>query len=125
MEQTKTDANEIGSIPPNSEVKALTGQVDTLKADFTSWDSSYIWLGGLTVLVAGILFIVQFIAHKKGDRLRESQDALIQAKDRELATDLRAKDLLISQARLASSEADRRAGEANQAAAIANGRAGK
>src|SRR5581483_7886493 len=92
---------------PNSEVTALTLSQQRVANNFNWWDAQYIRITGFTVAVAGLLFIVQFIAHGKGKRLQEIQEAVIKAKDRQLETDLQAKEEEISRLKNATGELDK------------------
>ena len=106
-----------------SSASSLTARIKHLEGRRDFWDSWYFWLiGGTAVLVAATVS-VQVIGRNISKNLALAQAELIREKDRQLSTDLRAKDVEIQTAKKTASKADERAGEANKAAGEAKERA--
>jgi hypothetical protein len=108
-----------------SEIESLSSQVQQFGASSDRW-ANIVMLLMLATAVVGVLYFGATVRQSSvAKKLRAAQDAYIKAKDRELATDLKAKDVEIANAKGAASEADRQAGIANTSAGTANERAGK
>ena len=101
-----------------SEISSLTAQVQHLGKSADLWGTAVNVLLALTALVGVLYFAATLRQSTIAKRLRTAQELLIQAKDRELASDLKTKDVEIG-------KANESAGRANQAAGTANERAAK
>ncbi len=118
----------------SSEIQSLTTQSNNLSASIDRWNSSYVWFGGIALLIALFVFTAQFIIIRKSRLLATVQGNLLAAKDRELQIDLRDKDVqiaglhaeasrhqqLLEEAALQISHAGADAAHANERAAEAN-----
>jgi len=106
-----------------SEIELLTARAHELSASIAVWNNWYMVLVALTVLLAGGVFVTQFVASKKSTLLSGVQEALITEKDRIAKADSKDKDEKIADARKQAAESNKAAGLANEAAAKANQRA--
>jgi hypothetical protein len=106
-----------------SDIQSLTTQAQELERSLGFWNSAYVWLVAGTVILAAFVFIAQFISHRKTLRLTDIQSRLVAAKDAQLKTDLKNKDVEIGNAQDSAARAFQQAGIANQRAGEANKRA--
>lgn len=83
-----------------AEIQSLAARVQNLQISFDFWNNWYVRFVAFTVLVACIVFIFQYMAVKRGKQLAQAQDELSQAKDRQLESDLKGKDVKIAEAKL-------------------------
>jgi hypothetical protein len=118
MHPTNSDMlQQNNSIPVKlSEIKSLTSEVQGLESSAGNWDTAYVRFAGFAVAIAVIAFFLQFVAHKKGVRLREKQAKL-------LALTQQVTGLQIAEANDRASAANAIAGTANERAAEANRKA--
>lgn len=89
-----------------SEIQALTARAQELSSSIDAWNGAYVIFVALTVVLALVVFLTQFISMRKSKLLAGVQAALIAAKDSQSLLDSRAKDVKIA-------EASERAAEAN------------
>lgn len=90
-----------------SEIQSLTARAQDLGRSINNWNTAYVFLVFVTVLLAALVFIAQFVVIRRSKELAVIQERLSQDKDLKIA------------------EASRAAGEANQRAAEANEKAEK
>lgn len=100
-----------------SQIQSLTDRAQSLSRSQDRWNDAYMVFVALTVLLAALVFVAQYIASRKGKQLAVVQAELILLKDEALGTELKDKDLKIADATKASGEANERAGNANEKAA--------
>jgi len=100
-----------------SEMERLTARAHDLTSSIAHWNNGYMILVALTVLLAGGVFVTQFVASRRSKLLADVQELIIKEKDRIAGVDSAAKDERIA-------DALKQAGESNKAAALANERAG-
>lgn len=100
-----------------SDIQRLTARAHELTTSIALWNSAYMVLVALTVVLAAGVFIAQFVANKKSVLLAGVQDEIIKEKDAIAAADSKAKDAKIADALQAAGAANERAGEANERAA--------
>ena len=74
------------------DIQTLTSAVQSLETSASRWNKGALWLIAATAIVASLYFIVSWVASRKATALQKAQTALIQAKDSQLASDLRDKD---------------------------------
>jgi hypothetical protein len=63
-----------------SEIQRLTTRAHDLSVSVGHWNNAYMVVVALTVLLAGAVFITQFIASRKSRLLSDTQEALIAEK---------------------------------------------
>ena len=103
-----------------SEIQSLTVRANELQGAFDFWNTGYVWLVGLTVFLALVVFFTQFMSIKKGKELVKAQSELLQAKDEQLARDLQGKEIKITETKAIAATAHKQAAEAEARAAEAN-----
>jgi len=94
-----------------SPIQILTKSANDLSSSIDRWNRGYLILVLLTVILAGLTFIAQAVVIMKSKKLSGLQGDIIRAKDAELTTDLRSKDLNIAKAQQGAAEANRKAEE--------------
>ncbi|MGA9388956.1 MAG: hypothetical protein WBV69_00790 [Candidatus Sulfotelmatobacter sp.] len=99
-------------------IQTLTARAQDLGRSVDNWNTAYIVLVAITVVLAAGVFIAQFVVIRKSKLLAVAQSDLITEKDRQSSADSKDKDLKIAAALSA-------AGSANERAGLANERAGK
>ena len=102
-------ANESGE--KLSETQRLAAIVHDLNRSIGRWSNGYMVLVALTVLLAGAVFVAQFVISKKQQDLSKAQDDLIAEKDRVSKIDSDAKDERIAVAQQKAAEANQKAEE--------------
>ena len=100
-----------------SEIPELTVKVNELTASVTGWNTAIIIMMIVAALAATGLVIIQRIAFKKAELLAETQDLLNLAKDKQLAGELKNKDVLIEEAKAVAAKANERAAKLEKEAA--------
>ena len=98
-----------------TDLSALTLRKSRLEHTQSGWELALSIALGVAAVVAFLLFIFDFGVRRYSKRVQEVQDEIIRAKDDQLATDLKAKDVEIG-------GANEKAGEANKVAAKTNER---
>ncbi len=96
----------IGRSSPMSDIQSLTAKAEALQKSFDFWNNGYVILVAITVILAAIVFFTQFMSIKRGKELAKVQSDLLTAKDKQLALDLKDKDLKIEEAKEKASKAD-------------------
>jgi len=91
-----------------SDIQALAAQTHGLTGSINAWNSWYMIFVAGTGLLAAAVFLTQFVVIKKSKELAGVQGAQMIEKDRQLAVDLRDKDLKIADAQRAAAEANER-----------------
>jgi hypothetical protein len=117
-EQIKESGEEV------SEIQRLTARVHDLSTSIANWNSWYMVLVFLTVILAAGVFLTQFVVGRKQKSLSSVQDELITEKDRIAKVDSDAKDRRIADATQQSAESNKAAGYAIERAAKAEENAG-
>lgn len=100
-----------------SVIQALTTRAQDLGRSIDNWNTAYIVLVALTVVLAAGVFIAQFVTIRKSKLLASAQADLMAEKDRQSAADSKDKDLKIAAAIEAAGIANEKAGESNRKAA--------
>ncbi len=100
-----------------SEISSLTSQVQQLGQSVDFWGSAVNVLLALTAIVGVLYFGATIRQSTLAKRLRETQELLLQEKDRQLAIDLKSKDVEIEKAKGEAANAKDSAGKANERAA--------
>jgi hypothetical protein len=98
------------------DISSLNSQVQQLRGASDFWDRVVARMLFLTAFVAVAYFITTMFQASAAKRLRTAQDLLIQAKDRQLAPDLAAKDVEIGNANATAGAANERAADASERA---------
>jgi hypothetical protein len=140
MQENNSTQNSTASGDDNMpDIPSLIQQVQQLSNSYGSWSKASQWLIGITAVVTLLYFGASYKALIKAGELKDVQDKLSKAKDDQLTTNLKEKDLEISNAKRdasaagerasiadeRASKADERAGLANERASKANERAGQ
>lgn len=113
-----------------SDVQSLTLRAQDLTRSVDAWNTAMIWVLVLAAIAAIAVVVVTRIVLTRAKQLADVQEELIRAKDKQLALDLKDKDLKISEAgekaataetkaeglRLDIAKANERAAEANRIA---------
>ncbi len=86
-------------------IQSLTDRAQGLSASIDRWNSAYIWLVAATVFLGALVFIAQFVVIKNSKNLSTLQSDLLHAKDVQLASDLKAKDVEINKAKAEAASA--------------------
>ena len=82
-----------------AEIPSLTSQAQQLGQSVDRWGVVVNTLIALTAIVGVLFFLATIRQFTLSKRLRVAQESLLQAKDRELQSDLRAKDVEIGKAK--------------------------
>lgn len=99
-----------------SDIVSLTSQVQQLGGSVDRWGNAVNWLIAATAFV-GVMYFMATVRHSTlSKRLRDAQELLLQAKDRELQSDLKTKDVEIGSAKKEAGTANEAAGKANERA---------
>ena len=106
-----------------SEIQSVTLQIQDLERSFDRWNTAYMIVLALTVVLAALLFVTQFVANRRGKQLSDAKSDLLRAKDAQLQSDLKAKDAQIAHAGARAEEAKEGAAKAEERAAEANKKA--
>ncbi|MGD1090671.1 MAG: hypothetical protein ABSB35_01630 [Bryobacteraceae bacterium] len=96
-----------------SEIQALASRVQDITDSIARWNNAYVVLVALTVVLAGLVFVSQFVVIRKGKALEVAQGNLASAKEAQAVTDSKTKDVKIADALGAAALAGQRAAEAN------------
>jgi hypothetical protein len=101
LPQTNTTNNRAASQSDiNSQVQALERDIEFLTREVqgreksaATWATWYVRMAGATVIVAGLLFFVQFVSHLKQRSFEAVQGKLLKLKDDQLQLELKAGDI--------------------------------
>jgi hypothetical protein len=96
--ENKMIATQQNSHQDNSEIQSLNSDIHDLGDKVGFWTTWNIVFVAAVVLIAAGVFFTQWMLNNRSKLLSEKQSALVQAKDRQLASDLQDKELKISQA---------------------------
>jgi len=102
-----------------TETQELSAKVNELTASVANWNTVIIIMMIVAALAAAGLVIVQHIAFKKAELLADTQELLNLAKDKQLAGELKDKDLRIAEAKAVAAKSNEQAAQAEQTAAEA------
>jgi len=91
------------------EIDALGERVRLIGQSLDWWNNKMVWSLILAAISALFVVLTTVMALKRSGEKDEAQSELIQAKDRQLALDLGAKDMKIEEAKRAAAEANERA----------------
>jgi hypothetical protein len=128
MQQMSTSNSPAASTGENvpeiqAEIHLLTERVRLLNQSTDWWNDKMVW-ALIAIAVASVSVVwTTVMALKRSRQMGDAQSELIQAKDRQLALDLRDKDLKIAEALRGAGEAKEKGDIAEQHAAEANLRA--
>jgi hypothetical protein len=106
------------------DLDSLISQADRLEKSFNHWNTAYLYVVAISVLLFAAIFSLQWMSNHKAAQLDVVRKLVIKGKDNLLKIELAEKDRQIAVAQQAAGEADDRAGIANNSAAQANVRAG-
>jgi hypothetical protein len=123
--QTIVIAMQTSSNALDSEIQSLTSEIERLERSLSTWESALILFIALTAIAAVLVFVAEFGSRKLNRRLQEVKSTLIEAKDRQLQSDLKDKEVAIGDAKKEAAVAQRDAGMAYQHAGEANRLAGE
>lgn len=87
------------------DIPSLTSEVNRLQSSSDWWINATLWLTAITALVAALYFVASRVAISRSTQLRQAQNSLGDAKDDQLARDLRGKDKEIANANARANEA--------------------
>ena len=90
----------------------LTEQIEQLEKSLSKWEQALIVLIAVTAVAAVGIFIAEFGSRRVGKRLQDAKSALIEAKDKQLAAELKEKDLKIADVGKEAGDANKEAGRA-------------
>jgi hypothetical protein len=110
--QTSSNVDKSAIASLNSHVQALAGSANR-------WNTWYLFLVFVAVLVGAATLIFQYMAVKKGRELSDAQGQLIELKDRGVAAELKDKDLKIAEAQARIREAEEQTAAATERVANA------
>ena len=109
------------------EIGGLTSNVERLQGSTQVWNSWYLRFVFVAVVLTAATFVSQYVATKRSRELADAESLLSSAKDRALATQLKDRDVQISDLnresdslRLAVADANARAASAEALVASAN-----
>lgn len=102
-----------------TEAQELSLKVNELTTSVNNWNTAIIIMMIVAALAATGLVIIQRIAFKKAELLADTQELLSLAKDKQLAGELKDKDVRIAEATAVAAKSNERAAQAEQTAAEA------
>src|SRR2546425_7214907 len=88
----------ISEVENVSEIQSLTTRAQDLSQSVEWWNEAIIWALVFAAIAAVAVVITTRIAITRAKQLADAQDAVIKAKDRQLAIDLLEKDKQIAEA---------------------------
>ena len=95
-----------------SEIQSLTDRVQRLSTSVDRANTALIWALVIGAIAAILVGLATYIVIVRGKRLADAQTLLSAAKDRQLVSDLGAKDVEIGKAKIESAKAGKDAGDA-------------
>lgn len=121
MQENNTTQNNTTSGDENmSDITSLAQQVQQFSSSYDWWASASQWFIGFTALATILYFVASYKALRSASELNDAQAVLNKAKDEQLATNLKDKDVQIGETTKKAGEANERAEKAKRDAEKAN-----